>query len=282
MPLDTNDEGTIGSAWIGRGCEGIHAWARDVTPGPPCDADLQIQISAFRPPKLLQSPRRPVPPTLSISGPSATVAEPSRPIGTRSPPRQPSSPPSLATLSTTTTNTSMVSLPTPASSISVGVAVPSKDVDGLHGPSVFVHNHTHATHLVHKLTAHLRSWAASASQKDVNTRSETVTRTRGRPTRDDSALRGPAASEIGYTNSNMNANVVNKPMRRARSPICLFLPDEDIRYAKVSKEMMSCAEKEKVEWYSSQTHTPSTHRTSPEDDHPVFRSRGRKVSRVAS
>ncbi|KAH9840103.1 uncharacterized protein C8Q71DRAFT_689248, partial [Rhodofomes roseus] len=107
--LESSLPTTERSRWIGKGDAGISAWARDVPPGPPSGLDTVISTADLRPPKLLQTTRRPVPPSLCMSKtiPAPAPSGPSRSVL--------SSLPSLS--SQCPTNTSVASLTTPSSSL---------------------------------------------------------------------------------------------------------------------------------------------------------------------
>ncbi|KAH9933350.1 uncharacterized protein B0H18DRAFT_1115358 [Fomitopsis serialis] len=199
------------SRWIGKGDAGIYAWARDVPPGPPSGPDSAISTADLRPPKLLQTTRRPVPPSLCMSKtiPAPAPSGSSRPVL--------SSLPSLS--SQCPTNTSVASLTTPSSSVS-----PASPIEASPSPcpptttTVAVKGG-----FISALTAQVRSWTASSKECP---RSETVTR----QSRTASAVQAKAS--LGY---------------------------EFDGYWGLSTEKL-----------------PLT------DDHPAFRARGRRSSRVVS
>ncbi|CAL1714878.1 unnamed protein product [Somion occarium] len=152
--------------WIGRGLSGIQDWAKDVEPGLPAEPEPKPRsiTSGFRPPKILHSYRRPLPPTLCTTKTEPAPPQPSRPIFT---PQQ--SLPSASSRSAT--NASLTSLTT---GISTSIATPASE-DPEDPPSA----ETHRPNFIGTLTAHLRPWATSTSKDPKSTiRSKTVTRRR--------------------------------------------------------------------------------------------------------
>ncbi|EPT00949.1 hypothetical protein FOMPIDRAFT_1145731 [Fomitopsis schrenkii] len=160
------------SRWIGKGDAGIYAWARDVPPGPPSGPDYPSPTADLRPPRLLQTSRRPVPPTLCTSKtiPASAPSDHARPIL--------SSLPSLS--SQCPTNTSVVSLSTPASSMS-----PVSPLEA--SPAPCPPSATTAAvkaGLISALTAQVRSWTVSKEcprSQTVTRQSRTASAIRARP-----------------------------------------------------------------------------------------------------
>ncbi|KZT09877.1 uncharacterized protein LAESUDRAFT_603437, partial [Laetiporus sulphureus 93-53] len=102
------------SRWIGKGDAGIHAWASDVPAGPP-EAEPTMSLADLKPPSLILSSRRPLPPSLCMSRPTPAAAEPSLPICTPLlPPSASSSSSRCPTDSAYTTPSSSFFLATPA------------------------------------------------------------------------------------------------------------------------------------------------------------------------
>ncbi|KAI0726765.1 hypothetical protein C8Q72DRAFT_844490 [Fomitopsis betulina] len=148
------------SRWIGKGAAGIYAWARDVPPGPPSGPHCSSSTADLRPPKLLQTTRRPVPPTLCTNKtiPASAPSDYARSVL--------SSLPSLS--SQCPTNTSVVSLSTPASSMSPVSPIEASPVPCLPAATTTPVK----AGLISALTAQVRSWTASKECP----RSQTVTR----------------------------------------------------------------------------------------------------------
>jgi len=252
------------AAWIGRGDAGIYAWARDIPPGAPDEADdlhnhkpaSSPQVHTFRQPDLILSQKRPVPPTLCMSKTHPAPPEPSRPILTpqQSLPSMSSSLHSVteASLTSLTTALSSLSLATPASPISDAIEETDPPSAETQKPLTLMGN----------LTAHLRSWAASSPHSGsgkAKVRSTTVTRRQ-------------LDSPVGQY--------------RARSPVCMFpLPDHLVSFP-TEKSRPLVAEKE-YGGSSDMLSSPalsylSSRQLQRTDDHPAFRLRGRKTARVVS
>ncbi|KAI0953826.1 hypothetical protein AcV7_007245 [Taiwanofungus camphoratus] len=229
------------SRWIGRGDAGIHAWARDVPPGPPSEPESTLSTAHLRPPKLLLPHRRPVPPTLCMSKTTTAPAQPSRPILT---PQQ--SLPSLLSHSTDASYT------TPSSSVSVATPVSE---ESLIPPSV----HPPKSGLMGALTAHFRSWAASSASKD-SPRSKTVTRepsaTSSEPLRQLSPL-----SQEDYSSFSDGKSGWGAEADAASWAPGTFGPTEKVELTPSSPDYDG--------W-----------RTALAEDHPAFRYRGRRTARV--
>ncbi|KZT70746.1 hypothetical protein DAEQUDRAFT_764323 [Daedalea quercina L-15889] len=161
--FESSISSTERSRWIGKGAAGIYAWARDVPPGPPSGPDHSVSTADLRPPKLLQTTRRPVPPSLCMS---KTIPAPA-PSGSSSRPPI-SSLPSLS--SQCPTNTSVASLTTPSPSM-----YPASPVEAPVSPCPPTTTTTAVKGgLISALTAQVRSWTASSKECP---RSQTVTRT---------------------------------------------------------------------------------------------------------
>ncbi|KAK7679459.1 hypothetical protein QCA50_017513 [Cerrena zonata] len=249
------------SAWIGKGVAGIPIWAQDVIPGPPEETEPRpvsrsrsspsTPTSSLRP-KLLQG-RRPTP-TVYMSKTEPAPPVPSMPICTpqqRLTPLTHSSHPSLPTTSSQSmTNASLTSLTT---GISTSIATPaSEDPENL--PSA----ETHKPNFIGTLTAHLASWACSSpasskvlhqhNNKDKSLRSKTVTR---RPQ--------PAPSTSYASRASQISRPQQQQQRRAYSPIPFFVFDVP---APSMKEKCSSGWGEKT------------------DEHPAFKTRGRKPNRL--
>lgn len=265
------------SAWIGKGIAGIHAWALDVTPGCPDELEHAHQhqpsprsrssispiTSTFRPPKLLQG-RRPTP-TVFMSKTEPAPPVPSMPICT---PQQ-SLPPLCSSSShsqtctpsqsqPSMTNASLTSLTT---GISTSIATPaSEDFDD--PPSA----ETHRPNFIGTLTAHLASWAsgsyskAPASHYNKGLRSKTVTR---RPEPSSYASKSQL-SQVAVTRKTTiqptTTTSAPRPRQRAYSPIPFFLVDVPV----TNEKCLSSGWREKT-------------RT---EEHPAFKTRGRKPTRL--
>ncbi|KAH8093738.1 hypothetical protein BXZ70DRAFT_378081 [Cristinia sonorae] len=245
------------AAWIGKGEAGIYAWARDIPPGPPEDAEeLHVKPSSpqahtFRQPELILSQKRPVRPTLCMSKTIPAPPEPSRPILT---PQQ--SLPSISSHSVT--EASLTSLTTALSSLSPATpASPaSRAIDDTDPPSAETQK---PLTLMGNLTAHLRSWAASShhsSSGKVKVRSPTVTR---------------RAQETP---------LVYETFHRCQSPTA-FLPDHLAGFP--AEKPLSLVEKDCGEDMScSAFSNKQSYRQGRLEDHPAFRLRGRKAARAVS
>ncbi|KAH9946518.1 hypothetical protein B0H21DRAFT_822706 [Amylocystis lapponica] len=250
------DNVTGPGAWIGKGDAGICAWAQDIPPGPPSEPDHSTSTPSFRPPKLLLAHRRPIPPSLCMSKTIPAPPEPSRPILT---PQQ-----SLPSLMSQSTSDTLASYATPSSSLSIGTPISEADIHP--APPV-----PYKSTLMHALAAHFRSWAATPAPAHLP-RETTVTR-------DASCM-----------------SVRRHSSHRPCSPSCacplgddwssFTLADADAKSAKYVEEEPSCVPttfglREKVELLSHALDPLYFHRTST-DDHPAYRSRGRKMLRVVS
>lgn len=231
------------SSWVGQGVAGIHAWAKDVTPGPPSDSDSRStnSYSGYHLPTLIQRQGRPVSPTLYTSKTVPAPPKASRPILT---PQH--SIPSLAAPSAT--DASLTSITTALSSVSIATPT-SEALDD--PPSA----ETQKQGLLAGIAAHLRSWAASSSPKQP-IRSTTITRER--------------------TNSipDLTAQpTVRAPVPRVRSPVSFFpVPGDFIIPEKPRGSVPGPSRREKAEIVSPYPH----------EEHPAFRNRGRKLARIVS
>ncbi|THH06654.1 hypothetical protein EW146_g9543, partial [Bondarzewia mesenterica] len=85
-PLPSSSSSSL--SWTGNDYAGIVAWARQVSPGLPSDLhqvdsntpSLPPKDKVLHRPKLLSICRRPLPPSLSVSSPQPVLPQPSRPI----------------------------------------------------------------------------------------------------------------------------------------------------------------------------------------------------------
>ncbi|KAI0716014.1 hypothetical protein C8T65DRAFT_738261 [Cerioporus squamosus] len=232
------------NTWIGRGDAGIRAWASSIPRG--ASPELEETPSGTLKPKLLLQPPD-VKPSLYMSRAQPAPPEPSRPILT---PQQ--SLPSLSRDSSSIPSTSMVSLTTGASSFSVVTPATRSEVGSLREAPV---PRTTNNNFLGGLKAHLRLWTASSSSQKEVPRSSTVTRKDTVRIVEESDIESTAARKI----------------RRAASPTAFFnMPEQ---YPTKRREPGArTAAKENTQ--------PATTRAA--DDHPAYRTRGRKVARVAS
>ncbi|KAI0641872.1 hypothetical protein C8Q79DRAFT_1003322 [Trametes meyenii] len=243
---DTQLPSASRNTWIGRGEAGILVWAQSVSPGAPCDdepATLTVR------PKLIDRARGPVKPSLCMSRAQPSPSEPSRPILT---PQQ--SLPSLSRDSTYTNSASVLSLTTGSSSYSLATPATGSVVGSLAAfdsrPAVG------KSGLLGGLKAHLRAFSSAAAPKEKQ-RSTTVTR------RDSDAEVAPRPAQ--------------KTIRRAPSPVSFYHMPEEYAPTKRKEAGTRAATKENA------TPAPVSKRpTAAVEEHPAFRSRGRKASRVPS
>ncbi|RDX54345.1 hypothetical protein OH76DRAFT_1084529 [Lentinus brumalis] len=232
------------NAWIGRGEAGIRAWASSIPRG--ASPELEETASGTLKPKLLLQPPD-VKPSLYMSRAQPAPPEPSRPILT---PQQ--SLPSLSRDSSSIPSTSMLSLTTGASSFSVVTPATRSEVGSLReAPAPRTTNNN----FLGGLKAHLRLWTASSSSQKEVPRSSTVTRKE--------TVRIVEESDVESTAARM--------IRRQASPPAFFAMPEQYQPKRREPGARTAAKENAC---------PSTARAA--DDHPAYRTRGRKVARVAS
>ncbi|RPD64326.1 hypothetical protein L227DRAFT_325189 [Lentinus tigrinus ALCF2SS1-6] len=213
------------------------------------DAGIRETPSGTLKPKLLLQPRD-VKPSLYMSRAQPAPPEPSRPILT---PQQ--SLPSLSRDSSSIPSTSMVSLTTGASSFSVVTPATRSEVGSLRDAPAPRSSNNNNNNFLGGLKAHLRLWTTSAYPQKEVPRSSTVTRKDTVRIVEDSDVESMAAPRT----------------RRPVSPPAFFAMPE--QYPTKRKEQGArTAAKENA--------YPATARAA--DDHPAYRTRGRKVSRIAS
>lgn len=235
------------NSWISRGDAGIRAWASSIPRGPPSDCK-DIPSATLRP-KLLLQPRTPVKPSLCMSRAQPAPPEPSRPIRT---PQQ--SLPSLARDFASVPSASMVSLTTGSSSYSVVTPATGSEVGSIR--DVALHAAADAqSNFFGGFRAQLRALVAPPSPQKETRRSTTLTSR-------DVHIAGGSDSESAAARGTFK-------VRRPRSPVALYYAPEMVK----RKEMSAQAAKE---------NHPATSRRTATDDHPAYRTRGRKASRVPS
>ncbi|KAI0788828.1 hypothetical protein C8Q75DRAFT_191214 [Abortiporus biennis] len=243
-------------AWpVDKGHVGIHAWASSIIPGTPNDTCSESRLSTSfassrPPPKLIKSQQQPVAPTLCMSRTTPAPPEPSRPILT---PQQ-----SLHSLSShSVTEASLTSMTTALSSASIAtpgsIRTPaSESVSG--EPEDPPSAETQRPGFISNLAAHLRSWASSSQQPSSHAvRSKTVTR-HSRPSFERVEQPPPIL-----------------PARNRSPPSVFALP----------QPLLSTARNEKIVSNTGRIEKSDNHHRRSEE-HPAFRSRGRKPSRFAS
>ena len=265
------------SAWIGKGNAGIQAWAQDVHPGLPLEAEDDDEelsppprlspcspkssrsplTSTFRPPKLLQA-RKPKP-TIYMSKTEPAPPVPSRPIctpqqtlphlspvhSTHSHPSQPSYP------ATASTNASLTSLTT---GISTSIATPASE-DPEDPPSAETQRPNFK--FIAGLTAHLShlaSWTSSPSSPKVRYASPNV---KGGALRSKTITRQPPSPIVAESSSYISSS---RRQARAYSPIPFFMPDLPVTKEKYGPASSGWGEKT--------------------DEEAAFKNRGRKLNRV--
>lgn len=233
------------NAWIGRGEAGIRAWAQSIPSGMPYDTE-DTHFGTLKP-KLLQSPQR-VKPSLCMSRAQPAPPEPSRPILT---PQQ--SLPSLSRDSTSIPSTSMVSLTTGSSSYSVVTPATGSEVGSLRDSHVPNSN----TNFLGGLKAQLRAWATSSTPQKDAPRSTTLTR------KDTVRIVDHDADSVPGLN-----------VRRAPSPAAFFMMPEQYSTIQHKETRSRAGTKENIH--------PAACRRPAVEDHPAYRTRGRKASRIAS
>ncbi|KAI8996363.1 hypothetical protein BD414DRAFT_409295 [Trametes punicea] len=238
----------IRNTWIGQGDAGILAWARSIPAGPPSDFSEPATVTAK--PELISRAGAPVKPSLCMSRAQPAPPEPSRPILT---PQQ--SLPSLSrdsrsikstSLVSLTTGSSSFSLPTPATGSLVG-SLAVIDTSRQKGPK---------PGLLGGLKAHFCGLtSAGAGPSDEKRRSSTITR---------------HDSEAGAAQSRPQKT------RRAPSPVAFYhMPEE---YSVKRKE----ASTRRTTKENARPATTTKYEAAAVEDHPAFRTRGRKTSRFPS
>ena len=239
--------------WMGNDHAGILAWARDVSPGLPSDDRDQTPSHPRKTsrPKLLSVPhRRPLPPSLSVASPHTVRPEPSKPI--RAPYPSSSHPFPHRSLDSSSITTSL---------LTDSVATPVSTLD---------HPLSQKTSLLGALATQVRSWVAPTRL----------------PAKPDRAPHGPSIHGIDPPPFTVFA-------RAHRGPLAIL--DEDILPSTaIGKHDDWDNEGDLLAgWYASRVvvstddHKPKvpfrpTPAASPLDidDHPAFRTRGRKPSRA--
>lgn len=238
--------------WMGNDHAGILAWAREVSPGLPSDDRDQTPSHSRKTsrPKLLSVPhRRPLPPSLSVASPHTVRPEPSKPI--RAPHPSSSHPLPHRSLDGSSITTSL---------LTDSVATPVSTLD---------HPLSQKTSLLGALATHVRSWVAPTRL----------------PAKPDRASHGPSIHGVDPPAFTVFA-------RAHRGPLAVL--DEDILpSAAIGKHDDWDNEGDLLAgWYASRVvrtddHKPKvpfrpTPAASPLDidDHPAFRTRGRKPSRA--
>ncbi|EJF64184.1 hypothetical protein DICSQDRAFT_133851 [Dichomitus squalens LYAD-421 SS1] len=193
-------------------------------------------------PKLLLQSRRPVKPSLCMSRAQPAPPEPSRPILT---PQQ--SLPSLSRDSTSIPSASLASLTTGSSSYSVVTPATNSEIGSLRNPAV--PRPTAPQHnFLGGLKAQLRAWAASSTPQKEVTRSRTLTR-------------NPAVHIADTSDAESGTGRAAPRVRRPRSPAPFFhMPEQ----------------------YPREKRKETTKENTLPSDHPAYRTRGRRPSRIAS
>ena len=244
-PQDAHPASPSRNTWIGRGDAGIRAWASSIPRG--ASPEFEETPSGTLKPKLLLQPRD-VKPSLYMSRAQPAPPEPSRPILT---PQQ--SLPSLTRDSSSIPSTSMVSLTTGASSYSVVTPATRSEIGSLRDAPV---PRSTSNNFLGGLKAHLRLWTTSSSSQKEVPRSSTVTRK--------DTVRIVEESDVD--------SMTAPKIRRPASPPAFFAMPEQYGTTKRKEPGARTAAKENT--YPAATRAG--------DDHPAYRTRGRKVSRVAS
>ncbi|KAI0741459.1 hypothetical protein C8Q80DRAFT_1273890 [Daedaleopsis nitida] len=246
-PLDEHLASPTRNAWAAHGGDArIRAWAQSIPSGMP--SDLEETHSGTLKPKLLLQPRRPVKPSLCMSRAQPAPPEPSRPILT---PQQ--SLPSLSRDSTSVPSTSMLSLTTGSSSYSVVTPATGSEIGSTRDAPIH-----RSQNFLGGLKAQLRAWTASSPSHKEATRSSTLTRKETVHIVDDSD------------------SLSGRKMRRPASPPSFFVMPEQYSTIKRKEAGARTAAKE-----NAQPGTTANRRAAGED-HPAYRARGRKTSRLAS
>jgi len=273
------------SRWAGNDSAGIIAWATDIPSGAPAGAPSPDEgifnpsptpLPAFRPPKLLIPHQRPVPPTLCMSTPPPTRSYPSLPIVT---PQQQMSSLSLGHSYDigSADKTSLLSGVTESF-----IATPSSA-----GP-VPISPHHHQPSIFCALATHVRSWVSRSPQPQPKQTSLHV-KQRFSPT-------PPTPNKLV---DSMNFTIVAKtrhsrPLHFISSPRSSLddLSDDDLSPAwwvssttmvdTGSKVASSESEKKQLGQLPRGRHPILQLPLGVSDDHPAYRSRGRKPSRAAA
>ncbi|KAI0731239.1 hypothetical protein C8Q76DRAFT_354879 [Earliella scabrosa] len=248
-PQDGHMASPSRNTWIGRGEAGIRAWAQSISAGMPSDTD-DTHSGTLKPKLLLQTRR--VKPSLCMSRAQPAPPEPSRPILT---PQQ--SLPSLSRDSTSVPSTSMVSLTTGSSSYSVVTPATGSEIGSLRDAGM--PRSSHHNNFLGGLKAQLRAWATSSTPQKEAPRSTTLTR------HDTVRIVDPDAESLPAPK-----------VRRPASPPAFFMMPEQLGPTKRREAGARLATKE-----NAHPATTASRRQAVED-HPAYRTRGRKTSRLAS
>jgi hypothetical protein len=258
-PVDSAEPTT--SRWLGSDAAGISAWAADIPSGAPPLGDIQspddqssfysFSRSTYRPspPNLLKNPRRIVPPSLSMTTPTTAPPTPSTPMVT--PKRQQSTtsiaPSPNASMGQVSLNSAATesSLATPASSNPVPISCASRQ------PSV-----------LDDMYIQVRSWASPSPAPIPSTQQLQL------PMNLPKATPKPRPSQV-------------PPVRiMSSSRSCYGFADQSTAYWMAGTVLDQLATKPPHHYESFRGRPLPNDIPLRHDDHPSYRTRGRKPSRA--
>lgn len=305
-------------AWVGKGVEGIYDWARQVHPGPPPHANVQLmdgastsygasgEVDPLRPSLLVrQAPRVPVPPKVFGTSNSGKT-QPAPPVPSRPILAAQTSMPSLTAHSATA---SLSSLATPGSltqvsrlsSARASMHIPSKpasvagDEDDEQGPPSA---ETQKPTFLANIAERIKTWAAGEHSAIVNhppyspahqidrrlVRSTTTTTPAGAPLR---AQRSPTALTVKGVPPRgpqmaAPATVRVSTQGKVHPPVSFFPLDSDL-LAELEEDAMSSGPLRATVRPRALREQPQDYNEKSQhtrDDHPAFLARGRRAERA--